>query len=267
MTMLASCVKETIYNTPYPDSATAEFTTLWSNLHTGESAPSSYVLYVGEDRYDISDVNTTLILEPISSESFLVYNTPSGITITDGVATLGEAARVAVDPEPEPGSLYYGRLELDLIKDNVMNVTVTANRGTAPLTITLDYKSSEVVNIKSAVATLSGVAASRNLRTDALLDPVTLTHYAVVDAAKSELTLNYNLLGVVSSSQILTLTYTTVDGQTKVVEADLSAQLANFNSNLSPLSLRGNMYLPTDLESEGSISDWNQVNGGDSSAD
>ncbi len=264
---LASCVTEPIYNTEHPDKSTINFSTLWSSMHDGESAPNNYVLNVGKDHYGITNVKTTLLLEPSTSEIFLAHNTPTNITIANGVASLNEATRVASDPEPKPGSLYYGRLEVNLTKDKETDVEFAVKRGTAPLTITLNYKPSEVVNITNVVATLSGVAATRNLYTDAVSEEVTLTHYIVIDDTKNQLTLNYNLLGIISDSQVLTLTYTTADNQTKVVKSVISGNLTNFNNQLTAVTLSGDMNLPTDLEQQGSISEWNTIYGGDSSAD
>ncbi len=197
----------------------------------------------------------------------MVYNLPSGITISNGVATLNEATRAATDPEPNPEHLYYGVGSVTLIADKEQEIKVTTKRATAPLTLKLDYEASEVKNIKSAVVELSGIAQTRNLTTDALADSGTLTKYITsISDSESTLTLDYKILGILGDKQELVITFKTTDDQTIIAKSDLTSQLTSFNDDMEPVTLAGDMNLPTDLETEGSIIGWEDVNEGSGTA-
>ncbi len=265
LALLVSCIKEPIYNTTHPTKGTAMLSIDWADLHAGESVPSSFALDVGGDEYIVVDATLPILLDPQAQQEFLMHSPSGGMSISDGIATLLEATRVAQDPEPLPESLYYDWQIMDIVADRVHNVSITPKRGNAMLTLKLNYKESEAANIQEITVTLSGIAATRNLRTDAISDEVTLTHYPDFGTA-SPLELKFNIFGTIGTEQILTIAYTTIDGVTKAVSSNLSSQLASFNTNMEALTLTGDMNLPTDLEAEGSISDWTTGSGGSGTA-
>ncbi|MFI3323084.1 MAG: hypothetical protein R3Y50_11280 [Rikenellaceae bacterium] len=264
--LAVSCYKSDIYNTPNPTEGTTKVTVEWSLLHDGDSAPTTYTILQGGVEQQMNSTTNTFILEPTNDEEFVVYNSPSGVVIKDGVASLGEMTRTAVDPEIMPENLYYGVGKIDFIEDYISTDKITTKRGTAPLTIKLSYDQSEAKNIGSVKVELSGIASERNLRSDALSSGVTLTQYPTIDTENSEITLQYNILGTTSDFQELKITLTTTDNQQRVVVSDISSQFLGFNSAMNPLTLSGNMNLPADLEIEGSISDWMDVVVGDGEA-
>lgn len=254
------CSEFEIYDTPYPDSATINLSAEWTTLHDGDTAPTEYAILNDGTEQKVSE-QTTYIVDPTASGDFLVYNLPSGITISNGVATLDEATRAATDPEPNPEHLYYGVGSVTLIADKEQDVTVTTYRATAPLTLKLSYEASEVENIAKTVVELSGIITAKNLWSGESEYNDTLTQYPTISSASSELVLTYNIMGVDDSgSQILTITYTTTDDQTIIVTGDLTSQLASFNDDMEPVTLAGDMNLPNDLETEGSIIGWEDVN-------
>ncbi len=261
-----SCGEFEIYDTPYPSSATINLSAEWTTLHDGDTAPTEYAILNDGTEQKVS-AETTYIIDPTADSDFLVYNLPSGITISNGVATLNEATRAATDPEPNPEHLYYGVGSVTLIADKEQEIKVTTKRATAPLTLKLDYEASEVKNIKSAVVELSGIAQTRNLTTDALADSGTLTKYITsISDSESTLTLDYKILGILGDKQELVITFKTTDDQTIIAKSDLTSQLTSFNDDMEPVTLAGDMNLPTDLETEGSIIGWEDVNEGSGTA-
>lgn len=262
MTLLG-CYKSEIYDTPSPEKGTLELTIEWTNLHAGDNQPSKYIVLHNSKEYSYANPSNILTeLEPNERDEFLVYNLPNGMRVTDGIATLGEATRALAAPDPKPEHIYYGLGKVDLIKDFVAKLTITTKRGTAPLILKLDYEKNEVENIKSVKVELSGIATKRNLLTDVLSDAAVFTLFPTLSPKAEELVLNYNIFGTVGDKQELKITFTTASGQTKVVTSNIGTQLVEFNSAMKPLTLTGNMHLPTDVEAVGSISDWNEVNNG-----
>ncbi|MFI3261534.1 MAG: hypothetical protein R3Y26_01365 [Rikenellaceae bacterium] len=255
-----SCSEFEIYETPYPDSATVNINVEWTTLHDGDAAPTEYAILNNGTEQKVSE-ETTYILEPTADNDFLVYNFPSGITISNGVATLNEATRVASDPEPNPGHLYYGTVSVALVADNEQDIKVVTCRGTAPLTINLSYDKDYIANISSAIVELSGIATSRNLLTGLLTDESTLFQYPTLDDSGT-LTLSYNIFGTIGSAQELTITFITVDNQTMTVTSDLSTLFSTFNDNMETLILTGDLNLPINIEANGSINNWGNGSGG-----
>ncbi len=261
-----SCSEFEIYDTPYPDSATINLSVEWTTLHDDDTVPTQYAILNNGAEQKVS-AETTYIIDPSASGDFLVYNLPAGITITDGVATLDEATRVAVDPEPNPEHLYYGVGSATLIADKEQDIKISTYRATAPLTLKLSYAQSEATNIQKATIELSGIAQTRDLTTGALSDSGTLTKYPTIDENESTLILEYNIFGTIGDAQELTITFTTTDNQTMIVTSDLTSQLSSFNDDMKSLTLTGNLNLPTDLEVEGSIGIWDKIDEGDVTAD
>ncbi len=254
------------YNTDNPDKATIYLSAEWTTLHDGDTAPTEYTILNNGTEQRVS-AETIYLLDPSASGDFLVYNLPSGITISDGVATLSEATRAATDPEPNPEHLYYGVGSATLIADQEQDIKVTTSRATAPLTLQLSYVQSEVMNIAKAVVELSGIITAKNLWTGESEYNDTLTQYPTISDTSSELEITYNIMGVDDSgSQILTITYTTIDDKTIIVTSDITSQLASFNDDMEPVTLAGDMNLPTDLDGVGSITDWDNVEAGDGTA-
>ncbi len=260
------CSEFEIYDTPYPNSATINISVEWTTLHDGDTAPTEFAILNGGTEQRVS-AETTYILDPAADNDFLIYNLPSGITVSNGVATLNEATRAATDPEPNPEHLYYGVGTVTLTADKEQSISVKTARATAPLTLKLSYEASEVANIDKTVVELSGIITAKNLYSGESEYNDTITQYPTISEASSELVLTYNIMGVDDSgSQILTITYTTTDNQTIVVTGDLTSELASFNDDMEPVILTGEMNLPTDLETEGSIKGWEDVNEGSDTA-
>lgn len=254
-----SCSEFKIYDTPYPNSATVNLSAEWTTLHEGDTAPTEFAILNNGTQQKVS-AETVYILDPTTDNDFIVYNLPSGFTISGGVATLNN---LSTNPE----HLYYGTGSTTLVSDTEQDIKVTTHRATAPLTIKLNYVASEVLNVSSAVIELSGIAQTRDLSSGALSNAGTLTHnVSSISAAESTLTLNYTILGTVGDSQELKITFTTTDNQTIIVTSELNSQLGSFNSNMNSVSLTGDLNLPTDLETEGSIVGWSDFVGGSGTA-
>ncbi len=257
--LLSSCVKDPIYDTPYPNASSIDVTVDWSALHPGDVAPTPSQLYIGGEHYTIS--NPTQHYAPIPTQptvELLLHNTPEGITISNGVATLNGTPYTV-----EPGALYYGTDEVALKLDYVSSSTLLAERGTAPLNLAFSFTASEASNMQSVVVTLTGIASVRDLRTDALSAPVELVYnLTAADLATSPLVLSYNLLGVVGSSQLLTIHLTTTDGVERTITSELAPQLTTFNDKMEELTLMSELELPVDAHTTGTITNWNVIDNG-----
>ncbi len=254
---LTSCLAEPIYNTVHPSKGTTVLNINWNNLHRDQSIPTHLALFAGRDAYVIDDITLPIFVEPQAQQTFLMHNIPDGISLMDDIATLSQHSSESQESGSEPQSLYYALTTMDITADELHVLDLTSKRGNAMLTLKLGYEQGDLDMISNITATLSGIAATRNLRTDEISNEVTLSRYPDLGTA-STIELKFNIFGTLGTEQILTLTFTTTDGRTKSITSDLSSELANFNTNMNALTFTGKLDLSVELEVEGSITDWNE---------
>ncbi len=259
--LLSSCIKEAIYNTPFPENGMLALNIEWQNLHPTDNTPSQYASYADNIETIHYESGEIIVVEQEENKEVLVYNLPSGITIDSGIARLNSTTR-ATSYTLAPDHLYYDIVQLRVPIDSFQIVDFATIRGTVSLSFTLSYDQSELENITSTRVELTGIATSRNLLTGELISQGDLVQDYTFDAAESSLTLNYNILGTVGDEQILRFIFETTTGQEFVSVANVSQIVANVNSSMLSVSATANLALPMDIELEangtgiGGITDW-----------
>lgn len=267
--LIASCVKDDIYNTPHPTTGAIKITTDWS-IHSSESVlPTDYILRIG-DAADQKVTDVTNVYHSLFTPGqyeLLAYNSPSGMTINGNVATLN----TAVDGntvEALPGYLFSAVQTLDVQKDDTLRTTVKMQQRVRQLTLVVKLKVDEENRLSSLGATLSGLNSSIDVRTGKIaategksvkfdFQKIEPTPEDIAAEGEIAFAATIRLLGVIpSEKQILRIRITLTDQYTDYMETELTSSLASFNSEIKPLRLDAMLELPVQGNFSGNITDW-----------
>lgn len=258
--MLASCVKDELHNTPHPDQGVVSV----SVDYPQGAEEDDYTVEVDGKPLDEGD-NASGPLAP-GEHTVLVYNTPEGFTVTDGIAYVEHmdgirALTDLIDPLPE--TLYSGTKTVTVVADDTLHLDLSVAQRTRDLRLELTVTEGDPERIATITGTLSGVAGAYDLRNETLYGEAVSTAPAFTrngDKIEADL----RLLGTMGEAQVLTLTLTFTDGLTQTVESDLTEVLANFNGDMEQtFTVTGSLRTPTEAGLGGcTITDW--TNGGGS---
>ena len=258
--LLASCVKDELYDTPHPDKGTISVSVNYPQGAEGEN----YTLLV--DEQPLGEGNTTSDPLTPGEHTVLVYNTPEGFTVTDGIAYVERiddtrALSDLIDPLPEV--LYSGTKTATVLADDRVEVTVDVAQRTRDLHLELTVTEGDPERIATVTGTLSGVAGAYDLRSETFYGEAVSTAPAFTrngDKIEADL----RLLGMMGDKQTLTLVLTFTDGQTQTTESDLTETLSGFNTDLTePFTLTAGLRTPMEAGFSASITDWDVVDCGD----
>jgi len=284
--LLASCVKDDLYNTAHPDKGAVVVTTDWTGRSSDAVVPGSYTLRIGTQEQSASgETNAFNALFLPGRQDLLVYHPTDGVTIggtsgTDaGTAAVAAIATVNTLPdgtlEPLPGYLFSASGALEIVKDDTLGVTVKMRQLIRSLTLALKLKPGDEGRIGSISATLTGIASAVDLTTGIIMPtggktlipafaPGTDGGGGTRATGQPLLAATLRLLGVTAGEkQVLTLKITLTDGYVQTLTTDLTGMLKNFGSGLEPLTLDATLELPTAAGIGGTITDWNVVDNGD----
>ena len=250
--MLASCVKDELHNTPHPDQGVVSV----SVDYPQGAEEDDYTVEVDGKPLDEGD-NASGPLAP-GEHTVLVYNTPEGFTVTDGIAYVEhmDGTRALTDLiDPLPETLYSGTKTVTVVADDTLHLDLSVAQRTRDLRLEL------------TVTEGSGVAGAYDLRNETLYGEAVSTAPAFTrngDKIEADL----RLLGTMGEAQVLTLTLTFTDGLTQTVESDLTEVLANFNGDMEQtFTVTGSLRTPTEAGLGGcTITDWTNGGGGSGSA-
>ena len=261
--LLFSCTKDN-YRTPHPDKGVIavsvdcpqgaeedDFTVEVDDVPLGERNTASAPLTPGE--YTV-----------------LVYNTPEGFTVMDGIAYVErlDGLRALTDLiNSLPETLYSGTKTVTVVADDTLHLDLSVTQRTRDLRLELTVTEGDPERIASITGTLSGVAGAYDLRNETLHgEAVSTTPAFIRNGDKIEADLR--LLGTMGEAQVLTLTLTFTDGLTQTVESDLTEVLANFNGDMEQtFTVTGSLRTPTEAGLGGcTITDWTNGGGGSGSA-
>ncbi len=277
--LLASCVKDDLYNTPHPDKGAVVITTDWSGRSSDAVVPGSYILRIGTQEQTVSkDTNAFDTLFLPGTQDLLVYNTVEGITVSGSTATVNTLPDGTL--EPMPGYLFSAARKLEIEKDDTLKVTVPMQQRIRNLALTLKLKAGDEQRIRSTAATLTGIAFAVDMYTGAIAATegktvipafVLGTDDGEMRAAghiratgQPQLSALMRLLGVTAGEkQILTLTITLTDGFMQTITIDLTDVLKNFGGDMEPLELPATLELPTAAGMSATITGWNVIDNGD----
>ena len=265
--LLASCVKDELYNTPHPDKGAVQVTTDWTGCSSDAVLPSDYILRIGSEEQTVKgETNVFKSLFLPETQSLLVYHQAEGVTISGTTATVNTLEDGTLNPMP--GFLFSASKELAVQKDDTLKVTVPMMQRIRTLALTLKLHPGDEQRIASTAATLTGIAPAVDLTTGTIISTGAKTIFPAfalgADDGKTRATgqpvlcATLRLLGVaVDAHQVLTLEITLTDGYVQTITTDLTEALKNFGSGkMEPLELDATLELPVDENYNGTISGW-----------
>lgn len=258
--MLASCVKDELHNTPHPDQGVVSV----SVDYPQGAEEDDYTVEVDGKPLDEGD-NASNPLTP-GEHTVLVYNTPEGFTVTDGIAYVErvDGTRAITDLiNPLPETLYSGTKTVNVVADDTLHLDLSVAQRTRDLRLELTVTEGDPERIAAITGTLSGVVGAYDLRGETLYGEAVSTAPAFTrngDKIEADL----HLLGTMGGAQVLTLRLSFLNGnpQDITIESDLTEQLADFNLGTGTITLDGELHTPTEAGVEAAIMDWKVVDGG-----
>lgn len=257
--LLASCVKDELHDTPHPDKGVIAVTI---NQPQG-AEEDDYTVEVDGQPLDEGD-NASNPLTP-GEHTVLVYNTPEGFTVTDGIAYVErvDGTRALTDLiDPLPETLYLGTKTVTVVADDTLHVDLDILQRTRDLRLELTVTEGDPERIASITGILSGVAGAYDLRSETLYGEAVSTA-PVFTRNGDKVEADLRLLGIMGDRQTLTLVLTFTDGQTQTTESDLTEALAGFGSDMTePFTLTAGLRTPMEAGFSASITDWEVVDGG-----
>lgn len=257
--LLASCVKDELHDTPHPDQGVVSV----SVDYPQGAEEDDYTVEVDGQPLDEGD-NASDPLAP-GEHTVLVYNTPEGFTVTDGIAYVErlDGTRALTDLiDPLPETLYSGTKTVTVVADDTLHVDLDILQRTRDLRLELTVTEGDPERIASITGILSSVAGAYDLRSETLYGEAVCTA-PVFTRNGDKVSADLRLLGIMGDRQTLTLVLTFTDGQTQTTESDLTEALAGFGSDMTePFTLTAGLRTPMEAGFSASITDWEVVDGG-----
>ena len=266
--LLASCVKDTLYNTPHPDQGAVVVSL------TEASGADHYRLDIDGKATDLSGTPFTYpeLLMP-GAYSLLVYNRAEGFTFDGRTARVnsfsGKNRADAAAIISRPGYLKSVRAEITVIADDTLRVSLTPQQRVRDLQLDLEVTQGRPELIQSVTATLSGIAGAFDMEKGQTTGDATSTVFAFTREG-SKLTAEARLLGTMGAVQTLALDIVFTDGgRTQHTEVELTEAMKEFNGDMTTAyRVTGTLETPVGLEEgKGEITGWETVEGGDASAE
>ena len=222
--LLASCVKDELHNTPHPDQGVVSVSVDWPQ----GAEKDDYTVEVDGELLDEGDKAS----DPLTpgEHTVLVYNTPEGFTVTDGIAYVErlDGTRALTDLiDPLPETLYSGTKTVTVVADDTLHLDLSVAQRTRDLRLQLTVTEGDPERIAAITGTLSGVAGAYDLRSETLHGEAVSTRPAFTRSG-DKVSADLRLLGIMGDRQTLTLVLTFTDGQTHPMEAGFSASITDW---------------------------------------
>lgn len=276
--VLASCVKDDLYDTPHPAQGGITVTADWSGCGEGVGVPASWRVAIGD--YTGTETGAThtpdRLFEP-GSYRLTAYNDAENITVSGTMATAAAASGnwdgVGGFITDTPGWLFTSTQEVTVEKDCDHAFTAEMRQQVRELILTVEPKGDAAGRIESIEGYISGAAGTLDFATGVHGTPsnVELRFTKITegsDAGKWSATVR--LLGVTGSTQRLTATIAYAGGNPRPTgfDSDLTQALGGFNDNKTvPLTLGGTVTeTPTAVGVGATVDDWTEVDGGSADA-
>ena len=266
--LLSSCVKDTLYDTPHPDTGKVTVTADWSDRGEGVDIPASWHIAMGD--YTGTENGATHSSDHLfspGSYTLAAYNIPEGITASGTTAAVAAADGGFI--VNTPGWLFTSVQEAEIEADTDYELTAVMHQQVRQLTLVIEPAGDAADRIESIEGTLSGAAGTLDFATGTHSTPSEVElHFTKItdgnDAGKWMATVR--LLGIAGDAQRLTATLTYTDGnpQPTSLNSDLTSALNGFNDGkTAPLTLGGTIAeTPGEAGFTGEITDWETVDGG-----
>ena len=267
--LAASCVKDTLYNTPHPDHGKIAVTADWSARGEGIDIPATWTVTLGD--YTGTETSATHAPDHLfapGSYTLAVWNPAEGIIVSGTTATVAAATgnRAGTDAfvnnTPEWFFTYTQQVAIE--KDKDYPLTAAMKQQVRELTLVVEPTGDAAGRITEIEASLSGVAGTLDFATDTygVVSNVVLPFTKITegdDAGKWKATVR--LLGVTGTEQLLTgeIRYAEGNPQPTTLKSDLTEALKEFNTKKpEPMTLGGTLVeTPEEAEfSEFEITGW-----------
>ena len=259
--LLASCVKDELYNTPHPDSGAVVVTADWSDRNSDADIPQAYILSIDGQEQEVSrETNVLNRLLSAGKYTLAAYNKPDQVTVANNTASVNATSAKHINPMP--GYLFASVQDINVVADDTLRVTARMKQLIRKLNLELTATEGDYSRVQSATATLSGVASVADMATGERSATAQVTNTFIQDGNK--FTLFFRLLGIVTTeAQTLTVDITFNNGDTQQIVSDVTESMKNFNNEAEPIKLKGNLLLPVEATVTGAtITGWNEVDGG-----
>ena len=278
--LAASCVKDTLYNTPHPDYGQIAVTADWSARGEGIDIPATWTVTLGD--YTGTETSATHAPDHLfapGSYTLAVWNPAEGITVSGTTATVAAATGSRADTDAlvgnAPGWFFTYTEQVTIEQDTDYAFTAAMKQQVRELTLVIEPTGDAAGRITEIVAYLTGAAGTLDFATDTYgaASSVELPFAKITEGADAgKWTATVRLLGVTGTEQLLTGEIRYADGNPTptTLKSDLTEALAAFNTGKGEsLTLGGTLVeTPEGMEVDGAeINGWEEVKGDDVNAD
>ncbi len=272
--LITSCYKSDLTDTTHPESGEV---VVDIELPTDVVDPDGgYTIIFNGETITTSDGSTSVGADIEPGEYYIyVYNNTSGISVEDNTSTDGT---ILANAESEGDSvksltdhIYFGMQRVVVTADAVVTSDISMEQISRDINFNLQITEGDPDRIESITSSLSGIASQWECVADipygagASIVPLLIQGESMVRSTidNDYITGSIRVLGIMGSEQILTLELTYSDGISQKIVSDISDLLSNANSDKStPITLSGDIYTPIEAGQEGTITNWDQINGG-----
>ena len=266
--LAASCVKDTLYNTPHPDHGKIAVTADWSARGEGIDIPATWTVTMGD--YTGTETSATHAPDHLfapGSYTLVAWNPAEGITVSGTTATVAPASgnqTTGAFIDNTPGWFFTYTEQVSIEKDKDYPLTAAMKQQVRELTLVVEPTGDAAGRITEIVAHLTGAAGTLDFATDTYgaASNVVLPFTKITegdDAGKWKATVR--LLGVTGTEQLLTgeIRYAEGNPTPTTLKSDLTEALKEFNTKKpEPMTLGGTLVeTPEEAEfSEFEITGW-----------
>ena len=271
--LTASCVKDTLYNTPHPNHGKITVTADWSARGEGIDIPATWTIAMGD--YTGTETAATHAPDHLfapGSYTLVAWNPAEGITVSGTTATVAPASgsqTTGTFIDNAPGWFFTHTEQVTIEKDTDYPLTAAMKQRVRELQLELEVTQGRPELIQSVTATLSGIAGAFDMaRGQTTGEPASTVFSFTRDG--SRLTADARLLGTMGAVQTMVLDIVFVDGgRTQRTEVDLTEAMKDFNDDMTTAyRITGTLETPVGMEEgKGEITGWETVEGGDASAE
>lgn len=271
--LTASCVKDTLYNTPHPNHGKITVTADWSARGEGIDIPATWTIAMGD--YTGTETAATHAPDHLfapGSYTLVAWNPAEGITVSGTTATVAPASgsqTTGTFIDNAPGWFFTHAEQVSIEKDTDYPFTAAMQQQVRELQLELEVTQGRPELIQSVTATLSGIAGAFDMARGQTTGEPASTGFSFTRDG-SRLTADARLLGTMGAVQTMVLDIVFVDGgRTQRTEVDLTEAMKDFNDDMTTAyRITGTLETPVGMEEgKGEITGWETVEGGDASAE